>query len=50
MKFPGVSWLVYEAATTSSQVQNVQRTVEQIVVDKTSEAISQIMEKKFGGT
>ena len=44
MEIWGVSWLVYEAAMISSQDQNVQRTVEQIVVDKMSEAISQITE------
>ena len=43
MNILGVSWLVYEAAMISSQDQNVQCTVEQIINDHMDKAISQIL-------
>ena len=49
VKMRGVSWLFYDAAMISSQDQNVQRTVEQIVADKMSEVMEKNSEVREAG-
>ena len=45
-----LSWLIFEAVMTSSQDQNLQRTVEQGVGDKLYEAMLHVSEKNCGDT